>query len=232
MITLRHAQDRGHANFGWLSSYHTFSFGNYYDPEHMGYSHLRVINDDTVIAGAGFDTHGHRDMEILSLVLEGKIAHKDSAGNIKELPAGEYQLMSAGQGIYHSEFNASKTDVLKFLQIWIQPNQRGGQPGYQQKAFSQTQGFTTIITPDGKNGTLHVKQDMQLIQLILEDQPTATWQADSQRHYYLHLIEGELSLGNDITMHPGDGAKIENVTEINIEKLNNKRVKALLFDLV
>lgn len=232
MITLRHAQDRGHANFGWLSSYHTFSFGNYYDPEHMGYSHLRVINDDTVIAGAGFDTHGHRDMEILSLVLEGKIAHKDSAGNIKELPAGEYQLMSAGQGIYHSEFNASKTDVLKFLQIWIQPNQRGGQPGYQQKAFSQSQGFTTIITPDGKDGTLHVKQDMQLIQLILEDQPTATWQADSQRHYYLHLIEGELSLGNGITMQPGDGAKIENVSEINIEKLNDKRVKALLFDLV
>ncbi|WP_111638044.1 pirin family protein [Marinomonas shanghaiensis] len=232
MITLRNAQDRGHANFGWLKSNHTFSFGNYYDPQHMGFSDLRVINDDTVTPGAGFETHGHRDMEILSLVLEGTIAHKDSAGNIKELPAGEYQLMSAGKGIYHSEFNASKKDMLKFLQIWIMPNKLGGEPGYQQKEFSQAQGFTTIITPDGKDGTLHIKQNMQLIQLILEDQPTATWTADKNRHYYVHLIEGELSLGNGITMHPGDGAKIEDVTDINFERLSEKRVKALLFDLV
>ncbi|NVK74252.1 MAG: pirin family protein [Oceanospirillaceae bacterium] len=232
MITLRQAQDRGQANFGWLNSYHTFSFGNYFDPQHMGFSHLRVINDDTVIPGAGFETHGHRDMEIISLVLQGTIAHKDSAGNIKELPAGEYQLMSAGKGIYHSEFNASKAEQLKFLQIWIQPNQLGGQPGYQQKAFSQNEGFNTIITPDGANGTLQIKQDMQLAQLILDEQQQATWQADSNRHYYIHLIEGELSLGNDITMQPGDGAKIENVSEINFEKRNEKRVKALLFDLV
>jgi len=232
MITLRNAQDRGHANFGWLKSNHTFSFGNYYDPQHMGFSDLRVINDDTVTHGAGFETHGHRDMEILSLVLEGTIAHKDSADNIKELPAGEYQLMSAGKGIYHSEFNASKKDMLKFLQIWIMPNKLGGEPGYQQKEFSQAQGFTTIITPDGKDGTLHIKQNMQLIQLILEDQPTATWTADKNRHYYVHLIEGELSLGNGITMQPGDGAKIEDVTDINFERLSEKRVKALLFDLV
>jgi redox-sensitive bicupin YhaK (pirin superfamily) len=188
MITIRNAQDRGKANFGWLNSNHTFSFGSYYDPKQMGFSHLRVINDDTVTPGAGFETHGHKDMEILSLVLEGKIAHKDSAGNIKELPAGEYQLMSAGKGIYHSEFNASKKDMLKFLQIWIQPNQLGGEPGYQQKAFSQEQGFTTIITPNGKNGTLHIKQDMQLIQLILEDELKATWQADNNRRYYVHVI--------------------------------------------
>ncbi|MFT6404544.1 MAG: redox-sensitive bicupin YhaK (pirin superfamily) [Marinomonas primoryensis] len=232
MITIRNAQDRGKANFGWLNSNHTFSFGSYYDPKHMGFSHLRVINDDTVTPGAGFETHGHKDMEILSLVLEGKIAHKDSAGNIKELPAGEYQLMSAGKGIYHSEFNASKKDMLKFLQIWIQPNQLGGEPGYQQKAFSQEQGFTTIITPNGKNGTLHIKQDMQLIQLILEDELKATWQADNNRRYYVHVIEGELSLGDGISIRPGDGAKIEDVSTIQFDKIGDQRVKALLFDLV
>jgi|TARA_R110001583_G_scaffold49621_3_gene155358 hypothetical protein len=232
MITIRNAQDRGKANFGWLNSNHTFSFGSYYDPKHMGFSHLRVINDDTVTPGAGFETHGHKDMEILSLVLEGKIAHKDSAGNIKELPAGEYQLMSAGKGIYHSEFNASKKDMLKFLQIWIQPNQLGGEPGYQQKAFSQEQGFTTIITPNGKNGTLHIKQDMQLIQLILEDELKATWQADNNRRYYVHVIEGELSLGDGISVRPGDGAKIEDVSTIQFDKISDQRVKALLFDLV
>ena len=232
MITIRNAQDRGKANFGWLNSNHTFSFGSYYDPKHMGFSHLRVINDDTVTPGAGFETHGHKDMEILSLVLEGKIAHKDSAGNIKELPAGEYQLMSAGKGIYHSEFNASKKDMLKFLQIWIQPNQLGGEPGYQQKAFSQEQGFTTIITPNGKNGTLHIKQDMQLIQLILEDELKATWQADNNRRYYVHVIEGELSLGDGISIRPGDGAKIEDVSTIQFDKISDQRVKALLFDLV
>lgn len=232
MITIRNAQDRGKANFGWLNSNHTFSFGSYYDPKQMGFSHLRVINDDTVTPGAGFETHGHKDMEILSLVLEGKIAHKDSAGNIKELPAGEYQLMSAGKGIYHSEFNASKKDMLKFLQIWIQPNQLGGEPGYQQKAFSQEQGFTTIITPNGKNGTLHIKQDMQLIQLILEDELKATWQADNNRRYYVHVIEGELSLGDGISVRPGDGAKIEDVSTIQFDKISDQRVKALLFDLV
>lgn len=232
MITIRNAQDRGQANFGWLNSHHTFSFGSYYDPKHMGFSHLRVINDDTVTPSAGFETHGHKDMEILSLVLEGNIAHKDSTGNVKELPAGEYQLMSAGKGVYHSEFNPSNKDMLKFLQIWIQPNQLGGQPGYQQQALSQEQGFTTIITPDGANGTLHIKQDMQLIQLILEDKQQATWQADNTRHYYVHVIEGELSLGDGITVRPGDGAKIENVSDISFEKLGEQRVKALLFDLV
>lgn len=232
MITLRHAQDRGHANFGWLNSQHSFSFGNYYDPQHMGFSHLRVINDDSVSPDAGFETHGHKDMEIISLVLEGRIAHKDSAGNIKELPVGEYQLMSAGKGIYHSEFNASKTDPLKFLQIWIQPNKLGGAPDYQQKAFGETQGFTTVITPDGKNGTLQIKQDMQLIQLILESETEATWQADKNRHYYVHVIEGELSLDNGVILKVGDGAKIEDLADIHFKKVGQQRSKALLFDLV
>ncbi len=232
MITLRHAQDRGHANFGWLNSHHSFSFGNYYDPQHMGFSHLRVINDDSVSPDAGFETHGHKDMEIISLVLEGRISHKDSAGNIEELPVGEYQLMSAGKGIFHSEFNASKTDPLKFLQIWIQPNKLGGAPDYQQKTFGETQGFTTVITPDGKNDTLQVKQDMQLIQLILENETEVTWQADKYRHYYVHVIEGELSLGNGVILKAGDGAKIEDQTDIHFKKVGQQRSKALLFDLI
>jgi len=138
MIRIRKAQDRGQANLGWLKSQHTFSFASYYDPQHMGVSSLRVINDDRVAPGAGFETHGHKDMEIISYVISGTIAHKDSFGNIKTLPAGEFQLMSAGKGIYHSEFNASNTEPLHFLQIWIQPDTLGIDAGYQQKAFAQT----------------------------------------------------------------------------------------------
>ncbi|BFM49392.1 pirin family protein [Marinomonas sp. THO17] len=231
MIQLRAAEDRGHANFGWLDSHHTFSFGSYFDPQHMGFSHLRVINDDTVSPSAGFETHGHKDMEILSLVLQGTIAHKDSTGNIEELPAGEYQLMSAGNGIYHSEFNASDKETLKFLQIWIQPNRLGGKPGYQQKAFGEAEGITNIITPDGQNGTLAIKQDMRLHQLIMAEQAKLTWSADSKRRYYIHLIEGELNLADGINMKPGDGAKLQSVSQIDFTKLSEERVKALLFDL-
>ncbi|KZN12228.1 pirin family protein [Marinomonas sp. TW1] len=232
MIQLRSANDRGHANFGWLNSYHSFSFGSYFDPQHMGFSHLRVINDDTVSPSAGFETHGHKDMEILSLVLQGTIAHKDSTGNVETLPAGEYQLMSAGKGIYHSEFNASKNETLKFLQIWIQPNHLGGEPGYQQKAFGEEEGLTDIITPDGQNGTLAIKQDMRLHQLILSEQTQLTWQVDLKRRYYIHLIEGELSLNDDTTMTAGDGAKIQSLEAINFTKLSQSRCKALLFDLI
>ncbi len=135
MITLRQEKDRGRAQFGWLDSRHTFSFGHYYDPQHMGFSVLRVINDDIVQPGAGFDTHGHRDMEIISYVLEGAIEHQDSEGHQQKLPAGEFQLMSAGKGIYHSEYNASSTERLRFLQIWIEPKEKGSQPDYQQKDF-------------------------------------------------------------------------------------------------
>ncbi|AEF53790.1 pirin family protein [Marinomonas posidonica] len=231
MIQLRSANDRGHANFGWLNSYHSFSFGSYFDPQHMGFSHLRVINDDTVRPSAGFETHGHKDMEILSLVLQGTIAHKDSTGNVETLPAGEYQLMSAGTGIYHSEFNASDNETLKFLQIWIQPNRLGGDPGYQQKAFGEAEGLTNIITPNGQDGTLAIKQDMRLHQLIMAEQTQLTWQADAKRHYYIHLIEGELSLATDITMKSGDGAKIQDIKQITFTKLSQSRCKALLFDL-
>lgn len=231
MITIRPAEERGHANFGWLDSHHTFSFGHYYDPKHMGFSSLRVINDDTVSPSMGFETHGHKDMEIISLVTQGTIAHKDSAGNVRELPAGEYQLMSAGKGIFHSEFNASRTDTLKFLQIWIQPNSVGGSPGYQQKSFGESEGFTTIITPDGRDGTLQIKQDMSLTQLILKQQDDAQWPIQKDRRYYVHIVEGQLTLNDDIKLGQGDGAKIEQLELLKFAK-QSEQVKVLLFDLI
>ena len=229
MIQLRKAQDRGTANFGWLDSKHTFSFGHYYDPEHMGFSALRVINDDLVTPGAGFDTHGHRDMEIISYVLEGTIEHKDSQGNIETLPAGEFQLMSAGRGILHSEYNASKTDNLKFLQIWIQPNALGGSPGYQQKRFGKDAGMTTIVSPTGENGSLQIKQDAKLHQLVLAAKQNITFKPDSP-NIYVHLVAGELSI-NGTTMVSGDGAKITDAAELSFNNVNDDEVTALVFEL-
>ncbi|WP_337840766.1 pirin family protein [Rheinheimera sp.] len=229
MLELRAAKDRGAANFGWLNSKHTFSFGRYYDPTQMGFSALRVINDDEVAPGAGFDTHGHQDMEIISYVLQGAIAHKDSAGNIKTLPAGEFQLMSAGKGIYHSEFNASDSNNLKFLQIWIQPNQFGGTPGYQQKAFERKSGLNLIISPDGRDGSLQMKQDAYLHQLLLEQGQQLALPVQAARRYYLHLISGSLQLGEQ-QLQPGDGIKLAQFTQLNAEALQGP-VEALWFDL-
>lgn len=228
MFELRQASARGHANFGWLNSYHSFSFGRYYDPAQMGFSALRVINDDTVAPGAGFDTHGHQDMEILSLVLQGNIAHKDSAGNTEVLPAGEYQLMSAGRGIYHSEFNASNTEPLKFLQIWLQPNQFGGAPGYQQKAFGEIPGLTLILSPDGRDGSLTLRQDALLYQLMLASGETEHVSIRPGRKMYLHLISGELTVLGQ-RLQAGDGIKIADETTLALKAQG--AVKALLFDL-
>lgn len=229
MIEFRRATDRGIANFGWLKSKHSFSFGRYYDPAHMGFSALRVINDDEVTAGAGFDTHGHQDMEIISYVLEGEMAHKDSAGNVKTLPAGEFQLMSAGKGIYHSEFNASNKNNLKFLQIWIQPNQFGGVPGYQQKDFKSEQGLTQVISPDGRDGTLQIKQDAYVSQLLLSEHDVIDLPVTANRNYYLHLIAGEMEFNGHL-MQPGDGAKISQQKELKVLAALGP-VKALWFDL-
>ncbi|EKM23860.1 pirin family protein [Vibrio sp. HENC-03] len=230
MITVRHANDRGRANFGWLDSKHSFSFGSYYDPQHMGFSELRVINDDVVEPNAGFDTHGHRDMEIISYVLQGVIAHKDSEGNVKTLPAGEFQLMSAGKGIYHSEYNASDSETLRFLQIWIQPNTFGNKPGYQQKDFGQEKGLTTIATPTGENGTLHIKQDAILHQLILDANSELSFAIESGRNVYVHQVEGELKVDNT-TLTGGDGAKVEQQDTIVFRNDSDKPTTALVFDL-
>lgn len=229
MFEIIRSGERGRAHFGWLKSQHTFSFGDYYNPKQMGFSELRVINDDEVSAGAGFPTHSHRNMEIISYVLEGKIAHKDSAGNEEILPAGEFQLMSAGKGISHSEYNASKNDRLKFLQIWIQPNQQNGEPGYQQKNFGQQPGLTEVITPDGRNGTLTIKQDASLSQLILLAGQQQMMPVQSERAYYLHLINGELEIA-DQKLKAGDGIKLTQLTELMI-KAGTDAVRALWFDL-
>lgn len=228
MFEIRKGNERGKANFGWLQSRHTFSFASYYDPTQMGFSALRVINDDTVAPSAGFDTHGHKDMEILSLVLSGRIAHKDSAGNTEVLPAGEYQLMSAGKGIYHSEFNASTTEPLKFLQIWIQPNQFGGPPGYQQKAFGTEQGVTLILSPDGRDGSLTLKQDARLYQLILNAQGEQQLPVAPGRKLYIHVISGDLLVGGQ-QLQAGDGIKIS--AESALHLVSPAGVKALIFDL-
>lgn len=229
MISIRRSHERGGANFGWLDSKHTFSFGSYYDERHMGFSALRVINDDRVTPGAGFDTHGHRDMEILSYVLDGEIAHKDSEGNIATLPPGEFQLMSAGSGIRHSEFNPSRTKGLHFLQIWIQPNVYGEAPGYQQKDFGSEPGLTLAVSPDGAAGSLVIKQDARIYQLLLAPGENAQLATSTTRHYYVHVIDGELDIAGEI-VKPGDGAKLVDVSSL-VLNARAQAVKALVFDL-
>ena len=232
MITLRKAQDRGQADLGWLKSQHTFSFSSYYDPAHMGISSLRVINDDTVAPGAGFDTHGHKDMEIISYVISGTIAHKDSFGNIKTLPAGEFQLMSAGKGIYHSEFNASTTEPLHFLQIWIRPDTLSIDAGYQQKAFEQSSALTAVVTPTGDNGTLKVQQDATVYRLVLNEGESVTMNrtpAQASRHLYVQLIEGTLDI-NGTTLTPGDGAHLTQLSSVDLSATSGQAM-ALVFDL-
>jgi redox-sensitive bicupin YhaK (pirin superfamily) len=217
MFYYRAADARGKANFGWLNSQHTFSFGDYYDPDHMGISVLRVINDDIVAAGAGFGEHGHRDMEIISYILEGSIEHKDSMGNSFILPAGEVQRMSAGTGIMHSEFNASKTEPLKFLQIWISPNVKGIEPSYEQMPIVQSSTMTALITPDGRDGSLSIQQDASLYRLQLkagESYELVAQKLGTQKEVgYLHIIEGsaladQQFLQEQSALKPGDGLGI------------------------
>lgn len=227
-IEIRPSQDRGKANFGWLQSQHSFSFGSYYDAKHMGFSALRVINDDYVAAGKGFETHGHSDMEIISYVLDGEIAHKDSQGNITQLPPGEFQLMSAGSGIQHSEFNPLNKP-LHFLQIWIQPNVRGQAPSYQQKNFGEHNGLTLVASPDGRQGSLTIKQNAKIFQMILEPGQRLELPIDPNRNFYLHLIEGELQL-NEHSLKPGDGAKIQKL-DLAILDAADSSLRALWFDL-
>ncbi|MDN3611548.1 pirin family protein [Vibrio ostreicida] len=230
MITVRKSHQRGTAHLGWLDSQHTFSFGHYYDSQQMGFSVLRVLNDDRVKPGAGFDTHGHQDMEIISLVLQGTIEHQDSEGNIKTLPAGEFQLMSAGKGIRHSEYNRSDHEPLRFLQIWIQPEMVGGSPNYQQKDFGQQTGLTTIITPDGAHGTLQIKQDVKMHQLIVPAGESLQLAITEGRRVYVHQISQSLQL-NQTLLESGDGAKVDNLLNVTFTNMGASNAKALVFDL-
>ena len=230
MLTLRKSQDRGQANFGWLNSKHSFSFGHYYDPEHLGFSVLRVINDDIVAPGAGFDAHGHRDMEIISYVLEGSIEHKDSSGNIQTLPAGEFQLMSAGKGIFHSEYNASKHHPLRFLQIWIEPNKVGPKPSYQQKSFGKALGLTTIATPTGENNTLKITQEAKLHQLIIGAGETFQFNQSQGNNLYVHQITGTVHINNTV-LSAGDGAQITYEETLTFCNESRSDITALIFEL-
>ena len=228
MIELRPSEARGPADHGWLQSRHSFSFGSYYDPEHMGVSALRVINDDKVAAGAGFGTHSHQDMEIISYVKKGVIEHKDSMGNIEQLPPGEFQLMTAGTGVTHSEYNPSSTETLEFLQIWIQPDALGIEPGYQQKRFEPQPGLQLIASPDARDGSLLLHQDASLYRLWLQADENASHSLSAQRTAYLHVVSGSLQINGELLVE-GDGATISDVAEINISA--SQASEALLFDL-
>ncbi len=230
MITLRPAQARGHANHGWLDSYHSFSFADYYHPQHMGVSKLRVINEDTVAPGTGFGTHSHADMEIISYILSGALQHKDSMGNGSVIRPGEVQLMSAGSGVRHSEYNASNQETVNFLQIWILPDSYGIQPGYQQQDFSaELPGRLRLVaSPDGHDGSLLIHQDILMYATRFNNNQTLTYDLATDRKAYIHVATGALQV-NGISMSGGDGATIMDEQLITLTGKHN--AEALLFDL-
>jgi redox-sensitive bicupin YhaK (pirin superfamily) len=230
MITKRAAQDRGRANFGWLDSRHSFSFGHYHDPAHMGFGPLRVINEDRVKPGAGFDTHGHRDMEIISYVLEGALEHKDSIGTGSIIRPGEVQRMSAGTGIRHSEYNPSKKEPVHFLQIWIMPDRDGLTPSYEQKAFplDERGRLHLVASSDGRDGSVTVHQDAELRAGRLDAGNRVSHALKPGRLAWLQVIDGEVDL-NGVELGAGDGAAIADLADLAIAARAKSEV--LLFDM-
>lgn len=231
MLTLRKAEERGHANHGWLDSYHTFSFANYYDPAHMGFRSLRVINQDRVRGGMGFGTHPHRDMEIISYVLEGALEHKDSMGNGSMIAPGEVQRLTAGTGITHSEFNHSKTDQVHFLQIWILPNRQNLEPGYEQKHFTVEQKCDRLLlvaSENGRDGSVTVNQDLSLYATVLSDGAEVTHTVNPGRHAWIQVARGEALL-NGQPIAVGDGVATSQVGELQLVGKDNPEI--LIFDL-
>ena len=231
MIQIRKADERGHANHGWLDSWHSFSFADYFDPQHMGFSVLRVINDDRITPGAGFPTHSHRDMEIITYLLHGALEHKDSMGNGSVIHPGEIQRMSAGSGISHSEFNASENEEAHLLQIWIEPKVRGITPSYAQKSFAaagKARSMNLLVSPDGEDGSITIHQDARLYAANLQDNEELSYSIPPGRRVYIHLARGKLEL-NGHELEAGDGAKIwdENINILSIAAGS----EALLFDL-
>ncbi|MEG1969018.1 MAG: pirin family protein [Burkholderiaceae bacterium] len=231
MVTIRHAADRGYFNHGWLKTHHSFSFADYYDPLHMGLGPLRVINDDTVAAGAGFGTHGHSDMEIISYVLSGELAHRDSLGNGSVIRPGNVQRMSAGTGVRHSEFNHATDLPTHFLQIWIEPDRRGLSPGYEEKTFSEADKrgqLRLIASPDGAAGSVRIHQDARIYAGLFDGSESAELALASGRRAYVFLARGELSV-NGQGMKAGDGARLEDESQIRVGAGSGAEV--LLFDL-
>jgi redox-sensitive bicupin YhaK (pirin superfamily) len=231
MIQLRRAAERGHANHGWLDSFHSFSFADYYDPLHMGFGSLRVINEDRIQPGTGFGTHGHRDMEIISYVLAGALAHKDSMGNGSTIVPGDVQRMSAGKGVLHSEFNHEKAGATHFLQIWIEPNALGIAPGYEQKHFdaaSKRGRLRLVASPDGRDGSVTIHQDAYMYAGLIDGPDHVPHRVLDGRHTYLHVARGELAV-NGNALSAGDALKASGVAELVLER--GKNAEVLLFDL-
>ncbi|KML64837.1 pirin family protein [Pectobacterium peruviense] len=228
MIYLRQAQDRGHANHGWLDSWHTFSFADYYDPDFMGFSALRVINEDFIEGGQGFGTHPHKDMEILTYVLSGAVEHQDSMGNKEQVPAGEFQIMSAGTGIRHSEYNASKDEQLHLYQIWIIPEKTGLTPRYEQKRFDVLQGRQLVLSPDAREGSLKVFQDMTLWRWALKAQEQAEYQIQADRRVWVQVVRGSVEI-NGQKAETSDAFAVWDETAISVHASEDSEI--LLFDL-
>ncbi len=231
MLAVRKAEDRGHANHGWLDSYHTFSFSSYHDPRYMGVSNLRVINEDRVAPGGGFATHGHSDMEIISYVLEGALEHRDSMGNGSVIRPGDVQRMSAGTGVTHSEYNHSSSEPVHFLQIWLQPNAMGVEPAYEQKHYpveARRGRWALLVSPDGRDGSIATHQDALMFGTLLAPGETLDYRFAADRQGYLQLARGRLRIG-EITLQPGDGVRVQKHQLLQIEGIEEAEV--LLFDL-
>jgi redox-sensitive bicupin YhaK (pirin superfamily) len=232
MITIRPSNERGHANHGWLDTYHTFSFANYYDPRFMGFRALRVINEDRVAPGQGFGTHGHNDMEILTLVLSGELEHKDSMGNTGTIRPGELQRMSAGTGVRHSEFNHSKSEPVHLLQIWIEPEARGITPSYEQRALpleERKNVLKLLAAKNPANGAVKIYQDASLFTSVIEAGKSVTHALAAGRHAWLQVTRGAVSV-NGAELSAGDGAAIANEKKLTIAAADGE-TEILLFDL-
>jgi quercetin 2,3-dioxygenase len=231
MMQIRKSHERGHANHGWLDSYHTFSFADYYDPEHMGFADLRVINEDRVEGGQGFPTHPHQDMEIITYILEGALAHRDSLGNSSVIRAGEVQRMSAGTGVRHSEYNALPDRQTHFLQIWLYPARAGITPSYEQKAFdmqTHRNRLHLLVSPDGRDGSLHINQDALLHGVVLDPEHEVGYSFAGGRKGYIHIARGSARIGEH-KLSAGDAMALEDVAIITLQAETEAEI--LLFDL-
>ena len=231
MLIVRKSGDRGYADHGWLKSFHSFSFAGYYDPAHMGWGNLRVINEDRIAPGTGFATHGHRDMEIISYVVSGELAHKDSMGNVKGIPPGDVQRMSAGRGVQHSEFNHAPNEVTHFFQIWIEPNVKGIDPGYEQKTFvaAQKQGALRLVaSPDGAQGSVLIHADARLYSGLFDGGQAVTLALDPNRKVYVHMVRGAMAV-NGTRLATGDAALLEHESQLRLDGASAAEV--LVFDL-
>lgn len=231
MLTLRKSRERGFADHGWLKSFHSFSFAGYYDPDHMGFGNLRVINEDRIAPGTGFGSHGHRNMEIISYVLSGELAHRDTIGNVKGIPPGEVQRMSAGSGVMHSEFNHAKDRTTHFLQIWIEPNVSDIEPSYEQKRFPDADKrgkLRLVASSDAEQGSVKIHADARVHAGLFDGAETATLALSPGRPVYVHLVRGELTV-NGSRLATGDAAKLQGETELTLSE--GKDAEVLVFEL-